>query len=191
MAKVNKRENIIKAAIKIFSQNGFHKAKIEDIAKEAGIGKGTVYEYFDSKKSLFQEMIYYCIEEYIEGIKIITSDCNNTRDKLIALVIYHSKYLAKHVDIAHMAANESGIMSKEMKERLMERRVRIYMTIKEILDEGINIGELRKDLDAEIATLSLIGAMNQYCSKKIFFEKFNYKDIDAAAVVDTLLKGME
>ena len=56
---MTKRELIIHAAIKVFGRTGLEKGKIADIAREAGIGKGTVYEYFRSKDELFQ-----AIEEY-------------------------------------------------------------------------------------------------------------------------------
>ena len=55
--KKDKRRLIIEAAMKIFARDGFHKATISDIAEVAGIGKGTVYEYFNSKTELFEDMI--------------------------------------------------------------------------------------------------------------------------------------
>jgi AcrR family transcriptional regulator len=51
---MNKKQLIIEAAIKVFARDGFEKGKIADIAKEAGIGKGTVYEYFRSKNDIFK-----------------------------------------------------------------------------------------------------------------------------------------
>ncbi len=47
-----KQKHIIDAAIRVFSEKGFHRAKIKDVAKEAGIADGTVYNYFASKKEL-------------------------------------------------------------------------------------------------------------------------------------------
>ncbi|MDH7498134.1 MAG: helix-turn-helix domain-containing protein, partial [Syntrophomonadaceae bacterium] len=51
-----KRQLILEAAARVFSQRGYHQAKVEEIAAAAGVGKGTVYEYFDSKLELFQQM---------------------------------------------------------------------------------------------------------------------------------------
>ena len=55
----DKRLRIIEAAVIVFSRKGFHRAKVEEIAEVAGVGKGTVYEYFKSKKELFLEMVLY------------------------------------------------------------------------------------------------------------------------------------
>jgi TetR/AcrR family fatty acid metabolism transcriptional regulator len=51
--KDKKRREILQAAMQVFARDGYHRAKIESVAEEAGIGKGTVYEYFKSKADLF------------------------------------------------------------------------------------------------------------------------------------------
>ena len=48
-----KKENIIRAAIRVFAQRGYAATRIIDVARAAGIGKGTIYEYFRSKEELF------------------------------------------------------------------------------------------------------------------------------------------
>lgn len=61
-----KRKQILEAAIKIIAEKGIENSRIEDIAREAGIGKGTVYAYFPSKEALHQaclEYILYCFME--------------------------------------------------------------------------------------------------------------------------------
>lgn len=51
--KERKRREILQAAMRVFARDGYHRAKMEAVAEEAGIGKGTVYEYFKSKTELF------------------------------------------------------------------------------------------------------------------------------------------
>ena len=46
---------LLSAAQRVFSRQGFHAAKVADVAAEAGVSQGTVYHYFDSKEALFQE----------------------------------------------------------------------------------------------------------------------------------------
>jgi AcrR family transcriptional regulator len=53
LQKIQKRNQVIKAAARVFARNGYSNAVIADIAIAAKIGKGTVYEYFDSKEDLF------------------------------------------------------------------------------------------------------------------------------------------
>ena len=64
-----KRENILASATDVFSNKGFHMTNIMDIANHAGIGKGTVYEYFDSKSDLFIEVLKFNTESFLNRIK--------------------------------------------------------------------------------------------------------------------------
>jgi AcrR family transcriptional regulator len=58
-----KKAKIIKAAITIFSQTGYTGTRIAEVARAAGIGKGTIYEYFRSKEDLFFATFEYVIFE--------------------------------------------------------------------------------------------------------------------------------
>ena len=60
--KKDKHDRIIQAGLKVFAREGYSKAKINDIAESAGIGKGTVYEYFGSKKEIFLNVFSFVKE---------------------------------------------------------------------------------------------------------------------------------
>ena len=61
--RIKKREVIIRSAMQVFARDGYHMARMEDVAKEAGIGKGTIYEYFRSKTDLFLALHEYMLSE--------------------------------------------------------------------------------------------------------------------------------
>lgn len=61
--KEKKKEEIILAALKVFAQKGFYKTKIADIAAEAGIGKGTIYEYFRTKEEILGKGFEFLFKE--------------------------------------------------------------------------------------------------------------------------------
>lgn len=67
-AKNNKRELILTAALVIFLEKGYHNSTSEEIAKRAGVAKGTLYQYFSSKQEIFLEMHQLYAEQYIEKI---------------------------------------------------------------------------------------------------------------------------
>lgn len=57
MSKVNKCDLILQAASEVFVKKGFEKSTVQEIAIQAGVGKGTIYEYFSSKEELFSQVI--------------------------------------------------------------------------------------------------------------------------------------
>jgi len=66
---MDKKQQIVQAAIKVFAEKGLEKAKIADIAREAGIGKGTVYEYFSSKEDLFSAIEQFVIQGMLQDLR--------------------------------------------------------------------------------------------------------------------------
>ncbi len=61
--KDKKRREILQAAMQVFARDGYHRAKMESVAEDAGIGKGTVYEYFKSKADLFLALHKHMLTE--------------------------------------------------------------------------------------------------------------------------------
>lgn len=87
--KKKKREKILEAAVKVFSKKGRTATKISDIAEEAGIGKGTIYEYFQSKDEVFSASFHYFMEKLEE---VITRRLFPIHDPLEKLRAYFSAW---------------------------------------------------------------------------------------------------
>lgn len=66
-----RREMILAAALDEFSARGFEGARLDDVAKRAGVAKGTIYLYFRDKESLFQELVRAMLTPMIAGIEAI------------------------------------------------------------------------------------------------------------------------
>src|SRR6266550_4260058 len=61
----DKREAILRAAVKVFARTGFFNAKVADVAREAGIADGTVYLYFKSKDEILHSVFDRAMAEFI------------------------------------------------------------------------------------------------------------------------------
>ncbi len=61
--KDTKKQEILLAALEVFSRKGFAKTKMIDVAEAAGIGKGTIYEYFRSKEQVFAETFHFFMQK--------------------------------------------------------------------------------------------------------------------------------
>ncbi|MEN6476112.1 MAG: TetR/AcrR family transcriptional regulator [Syntrophaceae bacterium] len=72
-ASNKKRERVIDAALKIFDRDGFHRATMDDIAKLADVGKGSVYRYFKNKDDLLQCILMERTEQFFEDMNVVFS----------------------------------------------------------------------------------------------------------------------
>ncbi|AKL93682.1 transcriptional regulator TetR family [Clostridium aceticum] len=181
---------ILEAALKAFKQHGFYEAKISDIAKEAGIGKGTVYEYFDSKKQLFERSILYITEQYIEGAREIIKKEKKLKEKLVLLAGYHGKFVEKYVQAGELMFSKNSVISEELVYKILEAKNILYGFIDALIEEGVDHGELRGDIDKKIMLLTLWGAITENYQEKILFQKLSAEDVDADSIINSVFGGI-
>ena len=90
--KKGHKEEILGAALRLFSEKGFHNVSMQDIANESEFGVGTIYNFFDSKEQLFIELMKAGIEK-IGQLLIPILDSNQQEQKKL------SEFIRVHVDI--------------------------------------------------------------------------------------------
>jgi len=80
---------IVEAGLQVFVEKGYAATRLEDIAKRAGVVKGTIYRYFDSKEALFREAIQLRIEPIVGQTDQIIENYTGPSDQLLRMVIGH------------------------------------------------------------------------------------------------------
>ena len=191
MASREERQiDIIKAAIRVFSEHGFDGAKMEYIAKEAGIGKGTVYEYFESKDRLFEEILKVSIQEFRLGLKESLEQGETIEERLQSCSRCHAEFLSGHMDIVQIAMQVSTL-SREIRAQLFAEHNIILKQYTEMVQEAKLKGEIRADLDAELASYCIAGSLDLFSKQRVFMEPRPLGDIDHQAIVDVVLKGLK
>jgi len=81
-----KRRDIARAAMEVFSQRGFDNTSMSLVAAAAGIGKGTIYEYFDSKDEMIAAAILIWIEDLMEGAHSLSQQIEDPEQRLRTFV---------------------------------------------------------------------------------------------------------
>lgn len=187
MAEVGKRDQILEAAAGVFSKTGYHGARVEDIAIKAGIGKGTVYEYFKSKRELFEETIFHVLETYLfEALESI-SGMQDPADKLKGIIRLQASLLDRKGNIATLFMKNSGDIHREMLDRLIEFRERVIDFIADIIREGIEEGAFRP-VDPRLAGILFMGMLQEAGTIHYSGSRINDQTIDT--VLDYLINGI-
>lgn len=78
---------IIEAALDIFAESGFAAAKLGDVAKRAGVVKGTLYRYFDTKEDLFRAVVQHAASINLKNIELISTGFRGTLRELVPLIL--------------------------------------------------------------------------------------------------------
>lgn len=195
-----KKQKILEAAYQLFSENGYKKTKIVDIAAAAGIGKGTVYEYFDSKETLLISIFSSGVEEHLDSFKKVT-ECEMTQtEKLIELVNLETTCTREHgarmMKMSQMILDNSDGLSADFIKRMNEVWNRKYKFVHQILAKGIETGEFR-NMNADMATVAIMGAVGSYLNLKYGVSilpdvvlPFDAKSFNIEELIGFLLEGI-
>ncbi len=191
---IDKRRNILDAAITVFARQGFHSTRVSDIADEAGVAYGLVYHYFDSKDEVLNELFTERWSLLLTAIEEADASAESPRSKLAAVAAFivdsyqHNPELMKVIIVeVTRAANSFG------RTHLPEIR-RAYDSITKIVAEGQEKGVFRRDIDPAFASMSFYGAIEQLLSGWIFeVIPATSADYDQAKelVVATICDGLE
>src|SRR5271170_4819517 len=83
----NKRKLIVQTAIRLFSEQPFHKVRLDDVAEAAGVGKGTVYIYFKNKEELYYSLVYEGLAELVDKCRArIKENPERYRENFLAII---------------------------------------------------------------------------------------------------------
>ncbi len=155
--KKSKRDLILKAAVHVFSTKGYHNTKMEEIAAAAGVGKGTIYEYFSSKLHLFQEMMEGSIRFYYQRLINSTSAGIPFAEKIFLFFEGHIQFCKEHKELTRIVFWDAEIIDEELKEWGYIMRKEKESKMCELVQNAIDEGEL-KPVDPLLVT-HLIGGV--------------------------------
>jgi len=186
-----KKKIIASAAVKVIAERGIARAKMIEVAREAGVGKGTIYEYFRSKDELFEYAVKQFFESMTEDLTLALSTIDDPSQQLEALVNTMFTSIQKAGPEAHIMFEiwaegvRSGVEYFDLGAMYAEYR----SLIAGIINAGMQNGQFRK-VDPSLTASSIIAALDGLLLQWILVEDvFDLKDA-ASQLVDLLRNGL-
>ncbi len=170
-AVIDKREAILRAAIKVFAGKGFFNSKVADIAAQAGIADGTVYLYFKSKDEILHSIFDRAMSEFIaEGRKELTA-IEDPTERLRKIAQLHLEKLGADRDLAVVFQVELRGSTKFMQEFSAAGFGGYLDIIRSTIEDGQRSDDFRSDVKAVIAAKILYGALDEMVTNWILSKK--------------------
>ncbi len=181
--KEEKKRAILEAAVAVFAEKGFHKTKMAVIADKAGIGKGTVYEYFKNKEALFMDLFAYMVDDHLRMLSQEFPGGPSPKKRLEGLITATFEAFGKMETIYNIlidlkAQNLKGeaqaFYNAQFSKLYREFRIGLGLIIK----EGINDGTFRRVQANQVSAVIIAvmeGIMHQWMADR---EAFTLKDIE-------------
>ena len=147
------RDRIVSAAVRVFSEKGYHGSTVADVVRASGLSVGAIYTYFPSKEALFLQSCDLLAGRGLEELAIRLAPIESTPDRLAAAIAYYVETIDDfdgdpgQVSLVRAWAEADG--ESGVREMLGRRRERLVGAATLLLQEGIGRGELPEWLDVD------------------------------------------
>lgn len=186
-----RKEDIFDAALECFNNKGYYTTTIDDIALKAGITKGGIYYYFDSKKALFIELFHHKVIKFFDRITVENQHHEDPLELLQALIKKAEHDLRENFDIYKFCIEFITVSVREadIKQEVtsfFQERIKVFT---EIVEKGIAAGRLKPIEPRSVAwniNFLALGFLLTYLATDISFDPIGKHPIN----LDVLLNGI-
>jgi AcrR family transcriptional regulator len=156
----SKEQEIIAVAARLFKEKGYRATTLEDIAAAVGMLKGSLYYYIRSK----EELLYLVVRDPIRQAhnkleKIVTSDAPVTT-KIAQAIANHMTLFHQHYPHIAVYLHDYHHVMKQLQKNVIETPKHYQRLWATILQQGVDAGELRRDLDVQVVGYAILGMCN-------------------------------
>ena len=153
---------LLEAALTVFSQRGFRNTRLDDVAEAAGVTKGAIYHYFDTKEELllnviehYQSLAFGRAEEVLADPTLSASE----RIEQVVKKIFQPREERKRLLLALLIRGIAHEVPRVHDRWLRDGPARLWALVAGLVEEGKRSGEFRRDADGEIAARVLISGL--------------------------------
>ena len=171
MAKINKKELIINAAIKVFALKGFYTANVADVAREAGVADGTIYLYFKSKDDLLISLFETKMEEILKRFSSLLTDNGDAIRKLRQFIHLYFQMIEEDQNLAEVFQVELRQSSKFLKDYHNQKFIDFLNLIGDIIHQGQKDRQFKPEISIHIMKLIIFGALDELARQWILTEE--------------------
>jgi len=179
------------AARTVFAQKGYQAAPMQQIAAMAGVSEGTIYKFYASKSELLYTIISKWYQECMNHHVGQLTPIMDTRIKLETLVRQHMSALVENPDLSSLMFNEVRHFDDYHSSELFDLNRRYAHILMDLLEQGIQQGELRDDVPMALIRDMIFGGIEHHISNFLKGSQIiNVRDI-TRHMVDTIWSGIE
>ncbi|HVL25204.1 MAG TPA: TetR/AcrR family transcriptional regulator [Thermomicrobiales bacterium] len=187
---IDKRDAILRAAIKVFARHGYFQSQVADVARVAGVAAGTVYLYFRSKDDLLVSIFERTMKDAIDEGRAALADVADPVDRLRRIARLHLDRLGRDRDLAVVMQVELRQSIKFM-ERCSSTHLQDYLNIiRRTISDGQAAGAFRNDVSPNAAAKVLFGALDEMATNWMLSRRKYALAGDADVVVDLIIGGL-
>lgn len=194
----NKERSILEAAVKVINEKGFHAATTKEIAREAGVAEGTIFNYFPTKKDILHQISVKLVEQVIPEFVVepfdsvlLQSKRKPPEEALRHIFMNRIELLEQNLNLLKVALTEFQY-HPDLRNISYEKIIfPMRSKVKQYLEDGIAAGVFR-EVDVSVLASSFVGMLLSiiFTRRILMNDTESGFDQDIDALVDMLLRGI-
>lgn len=155
-----RREQILQGAAKVFSKKGFHASTVDEIAKELGLTKASIYYYVQDKSDLLYQLYKRAMELLLESQAEIMARADSPDQKLRAMIEEYVRIVGGATAMYSVVVlREHHALPPRRRKEIIAMRDQYEQTYRECIQQGIDQG-IFEPTDVKMASYVVLGALN-------------------------------
>ena len=188
LKKRMRKDQILSIAISVIKRKGFSNTKIEDIAVELNMTKGSIYYYFKNKNDLVYECHKLILSMAIKDLENILYENDTAENKLRKMIDVHIEYAIEEKEIFHIIIDPKEKFNKDQLDSVLKLRKYYSRIFDRVIQQGIEQNEFLT-ANPVLTRMIILGAMNwiqQWYNPKGKFNKQQIKEYYADQIMKLL-----
>ena len=188
LKKRMRKDQILSIAISVIKRKGFSNTKIEDIAVELNMTKGSIYYYFKNKNDLVYECHKLILSMAIKDLENILYENDTAENKLRKMIDVHIEYAIEEKEIFHIIIDPKEKFNKDQLDSVLKLRKYYSRIFDRVIQQGIEKNEFLT-ANPVLTRMIILGAMNwiqQWYNPKGKFNKQQIKEYYADQIMKLL-----
>ena len=179
----NSREDVVRAAGRLFADRGYHGTSMRDLGKELGLLGSSLYSHVSSKQDLLVEVVEEGARLFEESAEKAMAVEGTAVDRLDALIGGHVDVVIDNIEVARTFLNEARVLDAAHRFRIVDARDHYEEAFRGVIREGKDDGSFSADVDPKTASIFILSILNA-------IERWYRADgpLDRAALVSELTR---
>jgi AcrR family transcriptional regulator len=154
------REAILEVATHLFGEKGYAGTTMRDIASAVGVLPGSLYAHIDGKETLLTEIVDVGFDRFLAMAADIASTSEPADVRLRRAIKEHVKAVADSRERTMVVLHQWRFLTGANYDAVVDKRRTYQQSFERMIDDGVESGRFRPDLDRRVAVFAILGALN-------------------------------
>jgi TetR/AcrR family transcriptional regulator, cholesterol catabolism regulator len=156
----NSRDDVVRAAGRLFADRGYHGTSMRDLGKELGLLGSSLYSHVSSKQDLLVEVVEEGARLFEESAERALAVEGTAADRLDALIGGHVGVVVENIDVARTFLNEARMLDAGHRSRIVDARDHYEEAFRGVISEGRGDGSFAASADPKTASIFILSILN-------------------------------